>query len=65
MRSSKTRKTEKKLKAKMAGKVTKELKAKRQESKEKLEVWKNLPESEWTEARKIRNGIKVETEQTI
>ena len=60
-RKSKTRKQEKKIKVKILKKLKIEMDDKKKETREKLELWKNKPESEWTEARKARNGIKVET----
>lgn len=57
MRKSKTRKTDKKLKAKRLPQLLKEVKAKKRAIKAKLEAWRNLPPEQWTEARKVRNGV--------
>ena len=56
MRKSKTRKTEKKAKAKSMKKQKSEIRAEEDATKEKYQEWLNLPEREWTEARKARNA---------
>lgn len=41
-------------------KAKKEKKEKQKTSHAKLEAWRNLPQDQWTEARKKANGIPIE-----
>ena len=69
MRKSKTRKSDKRLnyesltKTKKANKEAK-LKAKEERDK-KYQEWSDLPQAEWSEARKKRNNIQVENETKV
>ena len=63
MRKSKNKKTENKLRWLNASKTKKkekedELKEK-EERDEKFQAWVDLPQEEWTDARKLKNGIEL------
>lgn len=64
MKKSKARKQDKQIKHLACVKYKKDLKQKKIDRDEKYEVWLNLPQSDWSEARKKRNGIIVEEQKT-
>ena len=60
MRRSKTKKLERKSKATANVQLKKDLKIKQKEKEEKMKAWLNLPQEEWSEARKkhaLKNDV--------